>query len=384
MDINAPSGDFHQYFRRGIATLQERIDSLLLPQTTVSNRQAVIDDAMVGIAKLSTELADASGELPSYDQRSYNQAIKALNDKLTMARASYAPKTKFSFKNKRLAAPISEADSTHTSRSATPTHLQDPDSQSRGRPTPAFAEASSHVLAGQDMERNEDGSRHFEDQDQWILLNAEKDAYVNWPPSRMVEADDSARPQHGKTCIVSDMSNSIIKIDTKGNVPVPSALTLNTTVRSLVLAPDIRGAAHITGLRNSVLVLSCHQFRMHKSNHVDVYLYCNNRPIIEDCIDIKFACIPSVFQTAGHDTGQAVEGSISSQQNMFDQVDDFKWLRNEASPNWRPMQEEEAVREGFWRDILERLRKYDGGADGAMSPENVREILQSLKIEIAA
>lgn len=379
VEVTSPAGNFHQHFRRGIATLQERIDSLLLSDTSLSNRQAIIDTSMVGIAKLSTELADASGELPSYDQRSYNQAIKSLNDKLAVVRASHAPKTKFSFKNKRLAAPSSEANSVNTSRSVTPTHLQDPESQSRGRPTPAFAPPPSHVLAGQHGERHEETSRYTDDDNQWILLNAKKDAYVSWPPSNMVE-DDPAQLQHGKTCIVSEISGSIVKIDTNQNMPSPSALTLNATDQTLILAADIRGAAHITGLRNSVLVLSCHQFRMHKSNNVDVYLYCNNRPIIEDCTHIRFARIPPIFRSSGLGTEHGVE-RMKGKPNMFDQVDDFKWLRAEASPNWSTLQEDETVQEQTWEEILERLRKCDGGANEALSPESITQILQSLKIE---
>lgn len=347
----------------------------------MADRQASIDATMVGIARLSTELADASGELPSYDQRSYNQAIKALHDKLAIARASHAPKTKFSFKNKRLAAPTSETNSVNTSRSVTPTHLRDPENASRGTPTPAFASPSVHVLAGQDPDHNDESQRSTNDDDQWILLNGRKDAYVRWPPSSVAE-EKSSPLQYGKTCVVSEISTSIIKIESNDKTPAPSALTLNTTDGTLILAPDIRGAAHITGLRNSVLVLSCHQFRMHKSHNVDVYLYCNNRPIIEDCSHIRFASIPPVFRTPSLGMGRNTD-ETASRQNMFDQVDDFKWLRAEASPNWRPMGEEEAVTEEAWQEVLERLRKCDGGVNEELSSEGITAILESLNIKAA-
>lgn len=378
MTSTAASGNFHQHFRQSIASLQQRVDSLLLPETPISDRQASIDAIMVGIARLSTELADASGELPSYDQRSYNQAIKALHDKLAIARASHAPKTKFSFRNKRLAAPTSEANSVNTSRSVTPIHLRDPENGSRGTPTPALASPSVHVLAGQDLDRSDEDPRFTSDENQWILLHGRKDAYVRWPPSSIEGERPSSPPQYGKTCLVSEVSNSIIKIESNDTTPAPSALTLNTTDGTLILAPDIQGAAHITGLRNSVLVLSCHQFRMHKSHNVDVYLYCSNRPIIEDCSHIRFAPMPSAFESSRLGTDNTVR-----KQNMFDQVDDFKWLRAEASPNWRSMREDEAVTKQAWQELLERLRKSDGGAQEEPTSESIANILGGLKIRAA-
>lgn len=381
MTSTAAAGNFHQHFRQSIATLQERVDSLLLPETPTVDRQASIDMIMVGIARLSTELADASGELPSYDQRSYNQAVKALNDKLAIARASLAPKTKFSFKNKRLAAPTSEANSVNTSRSVTPTYLRDPGNTSRGVPTPALASPSVHAFAGQDANQNDETSKLTNDDNQWILLSGRKDAYVSWPPSNVVD-NNSSPPLYGQTCVVSEMSTSIIKIESNDKSAAPSALTLNTTDGTLILAPDIQGAAHITGLRNSVLVLSCHQFRMHKSHNVDVYLYCNNRPIIEDCSHIRFARMPSTLMNTSLGMESGTEKTVRK-QNMFDQVDDFKWLRAEASPNWRSMREDEAVTEQAWQEILERLRKVDGGAEEGLASESIADILGGLNVRTA-
>jgi hypothetical protein len=37
---------------------------------------------------------------------------------------------------------------------------------------------------------------------------------------------------------------------------------------------------------------------------------------------------------------------------MWDQVDDFKWLKQEASPNWRVLPEDERVSEEVWTDIV--------------------------------
>lgn len=41
-----------------------------------------------------------------------------------------------------------------------------------------------------------------------------------------------------------------------------------------------------------------------------------------------------------------------SETNMFDQVDDFKWLKAAASPNWSLLPESEAIPEEVWKKAL--------------------------------
>jgi tubulin-specific chaperone C len=37
---------------------------------------------------------------------------------------------------------------------------------------------------------------------------------------------------------------------------------------------------------------------------------------------------------------------------MFGEVDDFKWLKSEPSPNWRLMKDEDRVPEDTWREAV--------------------------------
>lgn len=99
----------------------------------------------------------------------------------------------------------------------------------------------------------------------------------------------------------------------------------------LILGTALEGPAHMTGIKNSVLVLGCRQFRMHEAENVEIYLRCGSKPIIEDCKGLRFAPF------AGE------EG------NLWDQVEDFKWLREEKSPHWSVM--EVNKRKGDWEMI---------------------------------
>lgn len=81
---------------------------------------------------------------------------------------------------------------------------------------------------------------------------------------------------------------------------------------------------------------------MHESKECDVYLHASGRPIIEDCSAVRFAPLPDVF----------LKEADRSVPNHWHEVDDFKWLRAEASPNWAVLEESKRVKEDVWRDVV--------------------------------
>lgn len=85
--------------------------------------------------------------------------------------------------------------------------------------------------------------------------------------------------------------------------------------------------------------------RMHECKSCLVYLRCGSRPIIEDCKGIRFTPFQPVYNTT--------ESSRPKSPNMWDQVDDFKWLRAEHSPNWSTLQpgDEGTIGSGPWEAI---------------------------------
>jgi len=331
----------------------------------VSERKTKADQTLSSITKLSGELADASGDLPSYDQRSYNQALKELQEKLVTTQTSHAPRAKFSFKNKRLAAPVSEANSTSTSRSTTPAHLRDSENSHAERlAVPAMASPPTHLSLSRHVsqDRQEPSEESSTDAKPSEMSLTGSNAYLRHP-----QLDRGAGKfevtQYEQGCIMSDIKSSVINVAplSKVSTSVPSSLTLNNVSWSFVLAPNIRGPAHITKLSNSTIVLSCHQFRMHNSHHVDVYLHCSSRPIIEDCSDIRFTTIPDRFVAKS-------EGEVV-RTNMYSQVDDFKWLRAEPSPNWRLMKEDESIKADNWDKVLENLGALDNASQQGHKPD---------------
>ncbi|KAK3043955.1 hypothetical protein LTS18_002563, partial [Coniosporium uncinatum] len=91
-----------------------------------------------------------------------------------------------------------------------------------------------------------------------------------------------------------------------------------------------------------VLVVNARQFRMHECRDVDVYLWCNSNPIIEDCEDVRFAPLPETYRSEVD----------SGRENCWEKVEDFKWLRAEPSPNWRRIAEQERIEERVWMEVV--------------------------------
>ena len=86
-------------------------------------------------------------------------------------------------------------------------------------------------------------------------------------------------------CIV-DMS-----VPTATGAPF-AGLALKNIKQSLIIAGHVAGAAHITAVEDSIVVVTSRQVRMHDCKNVDLYLHCASRPIIEDCHTVRFAPIP--------------------------------------------------------------------------------------------
>jgi len=344
---------FYRYFQQEVTALQEQITQLEHLGIAGGERQDAIDHCLAGIARLSNEVQDASNYIPAYDQRTYSQAIKALSEKLEEARSKFAPKSRFAFKRsqkngsaisltdaaelaaaQRLQVPGGKSglvSSNESSMATTPANLRTPPGETDGLGdlptfsknyneemtkssgpvrTPSFSQASTVKISGHD-------GLH-------IIL-----------PSSASHATSSGSLTKLKNCIV-DMS-----VPTANGAPF-AGISLQDISNSLIVVGQVAGAAHITNVENSVVAVASRQVRMHNCKNVDIYLQTSGRPIIEDCKNIRFAPIPECYAPV----------SEAPTQNLWDQVDDFKWLKAEHSPNWSILPTEERLNEDVWANVV--------------------------------
>lgn len=104
-------------------------------------------------------------------------------------------------------------------------------------------------------------------------------------PSSASRATSSGAVTNLNRCIV-DMS-----VPTINGAPF-AGLALKNIKQSLILAGHVDGPAHITSVKDSIIVVASRQVRMHECKNVDIYLHCTSRPIIEDCNNVRFAPAP--------------------------------------------------------------------------------------------
>lgn len=60
----------------------------------------------------------------------------------------------------------------------------------------------------------------------------------------------------------------------------------------------------------------------------------------------------SLVRTTVTDKKQQATESDSEVTNMYTQVDDFKWLKAEQSPNWRILDTNQRIADNVWNDIV--------------------------------
>jgi hypothetical protein len=120
-----------------------------------------------------------------------------------------------------------------------------------------------------------------------IALSNHKGIHIILPTSAS-HATSSGTLSNLRGCVVD------LALPTAHGAPF-AALYLKNISRSLIVCGHVAGAAHITGLQDSVVVASCRQFRMHSAKNVDVYLHSASRPIIEDCENVRFAPLPEAY-----------------------------------------------------------------------------------------
>lgn len=238
-----------------------------------------------------------------------------MQDKLNETRAAFEPRAKFSFKTKKNSSAVSLSDAANlaaegrrgvsgyrspgasslgSSANHTPnypsTPLNEPDKQLQERPEVAptsFPTVEAIAGAVPKSEANANPTSFAATGISSVSVNNHYGLHIMLPSSGSV-ATVPASITSLRHCVV-DMS-----IPTANGKPYAS-LTIKNIKESLLICGQVHGPAHITGVENSVLVVSCRQFRMHNCKDVDVYLSCSSNPIIEDCSNVRFGRIPKAY-----------------------------------------------------------------------------------------
>ncbi|RYP46201.1 hypothetical protein DL768_007557 [Monosporascus sp. mg162] len=338
-----PNERFFRHFQAELTketAIQDQIDDLAALSPVNGERQMCVDTILAGISRLNNEVIDAGDYIPAYDQRAYSQAIKALTEKLNETTGKFKPKSRFQFKPRAQNATAQAG-------------AADPRSQA---PSQQRSPASPSVAAADDKDENAASSQSPSKDYNAELRDpaAAKTGEVRKPSFSQArgialeghEALHIALPRSAtkSSASVTDLDRCVVDMSAptaEGGRPF-AGLALRNVRRSLVVAGRVDGPAHVTGVESSVVVVAARQVRMHDCRDVDVYLHCASHPIIENCSGVRFAPIPAAY----------LPEEMSGVPNQWDQVDDFKWLKSEPSPNWSVLPEGERISDARWRDAV--------------------------------
>ncbi|XP_021572286.1 tubulin-specific chaperone C isoform X2 [Carlito syrichta] len=255
------------------------------------NREAA--SRLQGLQKL---LNDSVLFLAAYDLRQGQEVLARLQAALAERRRDLQPKKRFAFKTRRKAASSIKV-------GAAP-----------GAPAAAGIQASP--LPGK--EEGGFGSS-------WVCGFSNLESQV---------LEKRADELYQRDVLLTDLSDCTIKL--YGN---PNTLRLTKARRCKLLCGPVSTSVFLEDCSDCVLAVACQQLRIHSTKDTRVFLQVISRAIVEDSNGIQFA--PYTWSYPGID--KDFEGSgLDRSKNNWNDVDDFNWLaRDEASPNWSILPEEE-------------------------------------------
>lgn len=256
-----------------------------------------------------------------------------MKEKFQEARLKFGPKSRFAFKIKKNDSALSLADVALAADAAeSALHIT---AAATAMPAISSGQASMSKNYNEDIAANRERIRHPSfSRATSVVISEHTGLHIILPPSAS-HATSSGSLTDLSRCIV-DMS-----VPTVSGAPF-AGLALKNIKQSLVIAGQVAGAAHLTGLKDCIVVVESRQVRMHDCLNVNVYLKCMSRPIIEDCKAIRFAPLPDIYKSK----------DAEETEDHWNEVDDFKWLKAEHSPNWCVMSEEEMLQERVWKEVV--------------------------------
>lgn len=98
----------------------------------------------------------------------------------------------------------------------------------------------------------------------------------------------------------------------------------------ITLYPELP-AGMTAGVQDCTLQLASHQIRIHNAHRCNVYIRARSNPIIEHSNGLQFA--PYCPAYSGCDE-QLQAAGLHEPNSLWQEVQDFGWLKHSQSPNW--------------------------------------------------
>lgn len=265
-------------------------------------------------------VAQNSYSLPSFEVRTCLETVSNLKLTLDALASDLVPKKRFSFKNKK--APISEVNVIEAETRVTQSETRD-SSGFEDREVKAPSSGAVSVIESE-TRVTELGKPSFRVWDSPGFKGRENEVLVR--EFKGMEMGEFS---------ISDLSSCEVRL-----IGCLRALFVHKLRDCKVYVGPVFGSVLIEEVEGCVFVLASHQIRIHHTKGSDFYLRVRSRPIIEDCIGVRFAPYCLGYDGIERDLK---ESNLDEETGNWANVDDFRWLKAVQSPNWSILPESERI-----------------------------------------
>jgi hypothetical protein len=305
------SAAFLKTFNAKQAAIQSAVDVIIAGQDDArgSGKLAVLEslDKLKGqVKEMSKDVADASRYLAGYDARQSQVALANMTALIAQTQATVAPRKKFTFKSRGIrAAKLAAAGPQAAPELSQPAAL---------KPTAVMT---------------------YEIPEEGFNFTDRKNEVLDIKPGQLQQ--ESGKGVHGASDgRLEGLENCTVLIRDSA-----SGIRVNNLKNCKVYAGPVAGSIHLTNCVNCTFVIATRQIRIHDTYNTDFYIHVASNPIFEDSSGLRFTAYNLEYPELAQ---QMVDSGLGAMENQWRQVDDFKWLRSQQSPNWCVLPaEDEAV-----------------------------------------
>jgi len=288
--INEKVVEFYSSLDPQLVEIQELLDHA--GQLDKNLVPAHLDETIIKINTAQKYITDSALFLPSYDMKNAQRSINEANNKFQELQTEILPKKKFGFKSNRqkYKPEVAAAAINVTDKSAV-----------------AVAVNAGDITAQISTIKIDTG----------LSLTDKENETIELTPDQVNCADVN----------LANLDNCSVLI--RGT---PSTLHIANIMGCRIVCGPVSSSVFIEGCRQTKLVLSSQQLRIHNTHDTDFYIHVTAKAVIEDSQELRFGPNPLLDETPAEIwTASGLDKNI----NNWDHVGDFNWLAGDRpSPNW--------------------------------------------------
>ena len=270
---------------------------------------------------MEKSVAEASYFLPPYDARACAAATETTKGVVQSTQATLLPKKKFSFSSRKKKEKAKEVEGGEREKEVGEVERDVERAKANARGDSAAAASAAAKLAALTAAADDGpGLRDLTGETRVVTA------------SELREANGTGAGDY----VLVNLTDVTVFI-----LGAVRALRCHNLKNVRVYGGPVEGSVLAQGLDGCHLEIATRQMRIHDArNGTAFYLRTKSRPIIEHSTGVGFA--PFTFSYDGSEDALARAG-MEPDPGTWREVDDFGWIKQQQSPNWRIIPEEERV-----------------------------------------